>query len=136
MDLINILPLEEYLRGVVPAEMPSSWHEEALKAQTLAARTYALIRISDKRFLMYMILHYHKYIKGLSVVNDKVDNLIKATKGEVVTYNGGLADTVYSASAGGYTVDSTFAWGGSDVPYLKENPILMIILNMLHTGGM
>ncbi|MDI3500653.1 MAG: stage sporulation protein, partial [Thermoanaerobacter sp.] len=122
LDLINILPLEEYLRGVVPAEMPSSWHEEALKAQTLAARTYALIRISDKKIFDVYDSTLSQVYKGLSVVNDKVDNLIKATKGEVVTYNGGLADTVYSASAGGYTVDSTFAWGGSDVPYLKGKP--------------
>jgi SpoIID/LytB domain protein len=122
LDLINILPLEEYLRGVVPAEMPSSWHEEALKAQTLAARTYALRRISDKKIFDVYDSTLSQAYKGLSVVNDKVDNLIKATKGEVVTYNGGLADTVYSASAGGYTVDSTFAWGGSDVPYLKGKP--------------
>lgn len=125
LDLINILPLEEYLRGVVPAEMPSSWHEEheeALKAQTLAARTYALRRISDKKIFDVYDSTLSQVYKGLSVVNDKVDNLIKATKGEVVTYNGGLADTVYSASAGGYTVDSTFAWGCSDVPYLKGKP--------------
>ncbi|MDI3518015.1 MAG: stage sporulation protein [Caldanaerobacter sp.] len=121
LDLINVLPIEEYLRGVVPAEMSPSWPEEALKAQILAARTYALVRIKDENIFDVYDTTLSQVYKGISIADPKIDQLIESTKGEVVTYGGKLADTVYSASAGGYTVDSFFAWK-KDVPYLKGKP--------------
>ncbi|HHW56093.1 MAG TPA: SpoIID/LytB domain-containing protein [Clostridia bacterium] len=122
--LVNVLPLEKYLRGVIPLEMSPSSPEEALKAQILAARTYALLRVSDKNIYDISDSNLSQVYKGLSVVNDKIDKLIEATKGEVVVYGGNLANTVYSASAGGYTVDAGFAWNSdnSRYPYLKGKP--------------
>lgn len=120
IDVINHVNVETYLRGVVPGEMYPSWHNEALKAQTLAARTYALKnRVSSRKFDVYDDTRSQVY-KGYSLENAKVTSLIEATKGEVITYNGSLIDAIYSASAGGHTIDSEDLWNYS--PYLRGKP--------------
>lgn len=115
--LINNVNLESYLSGVIPCEISASWPDESIKAQILAARTYAIYHMSaylhdDTRSQVY---------QGLNVYNSHVASLVGATKGQVVVYQNSVADTVFSASAGGYTVDAQYEWG-SDVPYLKGKP--------------
>ncbi|SNX52659.1 SpoIID/LytB domain-containing protein [Thermoanaerobacterium sp. RBIITD] len=117
---INVLPLEEYLYGVVPSEMPGSWNIEALKAQAVAARTYAL----------YNIGKYSKY--GFDLTNDtncqayngfdgEYSNSTKAvddTKGVVAIYDGKPIDAIFHSHSGGFTEDSENVYVNR-VPYLR-----------------
>jgi SpoIID/LytB domain protein len=118
---INTLPLEDYLKGVVPNEMPAGWHVEALKAQAVAARTYALARISNviDDTIAYQV--YGGYIWNSSSYaksNEAVDN----TAGEVLRYGGNLISAVYSSSNGGHTESNSNYWGSTQVPYLVAKP--------------
>jgi stage II sporulation protein D len=119
MALINELPFEQYLYGVVGSEMATGWPQEALKAQAVAARTYALIggnayniaNISDSTTdQVYTGVEYNDVIKA-----------VDATKGEVLTDQNGLITPFYSANAGGVTSDPGEIWGGN-AAYLKSAP--------------
>lgn len=109
---IVTMDLEEYLRGVVPSEMPSSSHLEALKAQAVAARTYAAHKIatrSKQAFDVDDTTAYQAYRPGNT--NARTDQAITATAGEVLHYGGKIIDTaVYGASNGGYTVSAQQRW--------------------------
>jgi len=118
LALINQLPLEEYLYGVVGIEMGSSFPLEALKVQAVTARTYA-VRSGTK----YAIAHisdttYDQAYYGYSVESDIVRRAVNETKNQVLTYNGDLVSTLYSANAGGITADGSEVWG-NQVAYLK-----------------
>lgn len=123
LDVVNNLNIEQYLRGVIPVEMYAGWKPEALKAQILASRTYAMKQISlhkTRKFDVYDTVLSQVYM-GESANDYRVDKLIADTQGEVITYKGKLIDALFSASAGGYTVDASFVWGTA-VPYLKGKP--------------
>ena len=103
--VINILDIEDYLRGVVPAEMPASWHEEALKAQAVAARTYALAKALAPSNPLYDLrsgVEDQVYL-GVRVENPKTDIAISATRGLVVTYENAPIVAYYHSSSGGRT---------------------------------
>lgn len=120
IDVINSVHLEKYLRGVVPYEISYSWPMESIKAQTVAARTYALKRVNPtKKFDVYDTVQSQVY-KGVNFTHEKIDNAIMETDGVVITHNDRLIDALYSASAGGHTIDSGDIW--NDVPYLKGKP--------------
>ncbi|MGG7619570.1 SpoIID/LytB domain-containing protein [Bacillus coreaensis] len=115
---INTITIEEYLRGVVPNEMPASWSLDALKAQSVAARTYALSYLGGViddtiNYQVYGGLNTHPYS----------DAAIKATAGQVLKYNGRLINAVFSASNGGMTESNANVWGSTPVPYfiVKED---------------
>lgn len=121
MTIINVLPFEEYLYGVVPNEMPAYSHIEALKAQAVAARTYSYKSInkhSKYGFNLCATTDCQVY-KGYSSENANTNKAVNETRDMVVTYNGALAETVFSASTGGRTEDAVNVWGNS-VPYLKS----------------
>lgn len=123
MTAINTVDLEEYLCGVVPAEMPASYEQEALKAQILSARTYAMTKISAHTTNGYALcdtIHCQVY-KGYSVENANVNTLVHQTEGEVICYQGTPIQAVFSASSGGYTENSEDVWN-SPVPYLRAVP--------------
>ncbi|NNV07232.1 SpoIID/LytB domain-containing protein [Geobacillus sp. C56-T2] len=116
---VNTVPVEEYLKGVVPNEMPASWNIEALKAQAVAARTYALsyagATIDDTiRYQVYG--GYARYPNSTKAVEE--------TYGQVLKYNGRLISAVFSASNGGKTESNANAWGGTPLPIfpIKEDP--------------
>ncbi|MET3962954.1 stage II sporulation protein D [Marmoricola sp. OAE513] len=112
-NVVNILTLDSYLRGVVPAEMPALWAPEAVKAQAVAARTYAAFEMSanpKRTFGVYDTTRSQVY-KGVSAEQPGSDAAIRATAGKIVTYQGKPAFTQFSASNGGVT-----AKGGQ--PYL------------------
>jgi len=138
-DKIIKLPLEEYLVGVVAAEMPAEFPEEALKAQAVAARTYAVKRLigggvanplhqgadlcDDHRHGQAWLsreelkrkwgtLRYYKYYY-------KVKAAVDETKGEVLTYQGQLIDPAYHAACGGRTENSEDVWA-FQLPYLRS----------------
>ncbi|WP_191343520.1 SpoIID/LytB domain-containing protein [Anaerotignum lactatifermentans] len=123
MTAVNVVDLEEYLYGVVPAEMPASYGEEALKAQTLAARTYAMTKLSAHKSSGYELcdtINCQVY-KGYSGENSKTNAIVDETEGEIICYNGTPIEAVFSASTGGYTENSESVWYNV-VPYLRAVP--------------
>jgi stage II sporulation protein D len=112
---VNVLTLQQYLDGNVPAEMPSSWLPDALDAQAVASRSYALAgRIPGAD---YDITLSGQSYGGVAAESPQGDAAVNATKGQVLTYGGKIATTVYSSSTGGRTQSAADAWGGG-MPYL------------------
>lgn len=125
-SILNI-ELEEYLIGVVASEMPASFHIEALKAQAIAARTYALKAIENGTRLtdtvstqVYKDNNELKKTWGSSfnTYYNKVKSAVDATSGLVMTYNNTLINAYYHSTSNGYTEDSTAVFGS--YPYLKS----------------
>ncbi|MCL2031118.1 MAG: SpoIID/LytB domain-containing protein [Oscillospiraceae bacterium] len=120
ITVINLVDMQEYIKGVIPYEMSASWHLEALKAQSVAARTYARRNINKHTSAGFNIcntVHCQVY-RGANRANANSDRAVDETYGEYVTYRGMLCDTVYSASSGGATEDSENVWG-SRLEYLR-----------------
>jgi SpoIID/LytB domain protein len=118
--------MQEYLYGL--GEMPSSWPAEALKAQAIAARTYAQKKVlAAKGGGAYDIVgglpdqSYLAYEKEAGAMGAQWVAAVHATNGQVVTYGGALIDAVYSASSGGHTENSEVVWV-SALPYLRGVP--------------
>jgi stage II sporulation protein D len=117
LDAINILGLEQYLQGVVAQEMPSAWPDEALKAQAVAARSYALShRLSGKSFDLYADVRSQVY-GGIAGENTRTTAAVLATKGEVLLWEGKPIDALFHSTSGGRTVDAMEVFG-KPVPYL------------------
>ncbi len=115
---INVLPLQQYLYGVVPAEMPSIWLPAALDAQAVAARSYALAsRKAAAPFDVYADGRSQAYL-GVSAETPAGRQAVDETAGEVVLYNGDVADTLFSSSTGGWTQSAADAFGNPGRPYL------------------
>ncbi|MGM9566813.1 MAG: stage II sporulation protein D [Clostridia bacterium] len=131
------LPLETYVIGVVAAEMPSSFEPEALKAQAVIARSYALGKIksgagtsSDGHGDLcddpgHCQAYYDKaYLEqewgaDFTEKYQKVSDAVTATAGQVLTYEGGLAQTFYHSTCGGKTASAKEVWG-EEIPYLQS----------------
>lgn len=119
LSLINHIEIEHYLYGVVPKEMPASWPIEALKAQAIVARSFALANINKhakEGFNLCDTTECQVY-KAYDNEHPNTNQAVDETKGEYVYYNGKVASTPYHSTSGGYTEDSSVAWGGS-IPYL------------------
>ncbi|MEH7416821.1 SpoIID/LytB domain-containing protein [Neobacillus drentensis] len=116
---INTLPLEDYLKGVVPFEMMASWNKEALKAQAVAARTYAVRYQSS---MMDDTVNYQAY--GGYTWNSSSTAAVEETNSQYLTYNGKTIDAFYSASNGGMTESNANVWGGTPLPMfpIKQDP--------------
>jgi stage II sporulation protein D len=116
---VNQIPLEDYLKGVVPFEVFPEWDIEALKAQTLAARTYTVTRINS---ILDDTIHYQVY--GGYNQFDQTKRAVNETKGEIITYKDKPISAFYSASNGGITESNKNVWGGNPSPYfpIKEDP--------------
>ena len=123
LRVINHLPIEQYLYGVVPREMPSAWPREALMAQAVAARTYALYIRSKSKDKDYHVVAttasqvYGGYDSEVAASNEAVD----LTRGQVITHDGKLIIAYFHSNSGGYTEDSSNVWS-ADLPYLKGIP--------------
>lgn len=120
MTVINILPFEEYIYGVVPSEIESNSKPEALKAQAVASRTYAFNNMGkhkDTAFDLCTTTDCHVY-KGMSGEAPSTTKAVDDTKGKLVLYNGKPAEVYYFASSGGWTESSKNVWS-ADLPYLK-----------------
>lgn len=121
------LPLEEYIEGVVLAEMPASYNEEALKAQSVAARTYALnkMRLSVHEggalctdySCCQAYIAPENYTGGEENIK-KVEKAVLSTSGIIMTYDGEPITAVFHSMSAGQTASAKDVWG-SDVPYLK-----------------
>jgi stage II sporulation protein D len=107
---VSVLPIEEYLKGVVPAEMPPYWGVEALKAQAIAARTYAMHKISGSGDFDLEGNQFDQAYSGLTEQVKASNDAVDATKGQVLTYNGQLLSALYMASGGGHTENSEYGF--------------------------
>jgi SpoIID/LytB domain protein len=119
---INVVGLEDYLYGVVPAEMPSTWSPPALQAQAVASRSYALAtRKVAAPFDVYGDTRSQMYL-GVSHETPATNAAVDATRGQVVMYAGKVAATFFSSSSGGETESIADGWGVAPVPYLVSVP--------------
>ena len=123
---IEKIELEEYVVGVVAAEMPASFNKETLKAQSVLARTYALKCLkTGKTITDNSSTQNYKTISDMKSMWDisfntyynKIVNAVKETKGEYLSYNGEYIEAVYHSTSNGFTEDSVNVWGNS-FPYL------------------
>ncbi len=126
LNLINELPLEQYLRGVVPSEMgPEQYSQvEALKAQAVAARTYALKNLGEFNREGYDICATPRcqVYGGIDVEHPLSDRAVLETAGQVLLYQGELVDALYSSTCGGHTEDGKVMFPLKEEPYLKGVP--------------
>ncbi len=118
--LINSVPLESYLRGVVPHEVSPSWPAEALKAQACAARAYALnSRNPGSSWDVYCDVRDQAYV-GVGIEDPRTDAAVLATAGVTPTYDGKVITAYYFSCSGGHTENIEYGWpGASPEPYLK-----------------
>ncbi|MDN5325476.1 MAG: stage sporulation protein [Moorella sp. (in: firmicutes)] len=140
--ITKIIPLEEYIAGVVAGEMPANFEPEALKAQAIAARTYTLKKIEEAKIKPDAshpnadictdpahcqawagddVLRQRWGMIGFWRYKNKIQAAVQATRGMVLTYQGQLIDPVYHANGGGRTESAAAVWG-RDVPYLQSVP--------------
>jgi stage II sporulation protein D len=131
---VNIVGLEEYLDGVVPAEMPSAWALQALQAQAVAARSYALATrkigapydaYSDTRSQMYL---------GLANESPATTDAVTATKGLALYFGSTVATTFFYSTSGGQT-ESSLDWTGTPLPYLVSVPDPYDDISPYHNWG-
>ena len=128
---VVLMELETYIRGVVLAEMPAYFETEALKAQAVVARTYALRRIATgdrhpggavctESTCCQSYITDEDYLSHYGGTADltKIAQAVEDTAGLVLTYNGSLIDATYFSCSGGRTEDAAAVWG-TDVPYLQ-----------------
>ncbi len=121
LTVINDIDLENYLKGVVPSEMPASWEFEALKAQAIAARSFALANLGKQAKYGYDLKDNteDQAYGGASAETNITNKAVDETHGLVLTYDMKIISAYYSASAGGMT--SSSVWGGY-APYLHSVP--------------
>ncbi|MFN0155023.1 MAG: SpoIID/LytB domain-containing protein [Gaiella sp.] len=118
---VNNVRLESYLLGVVPGEMPRGWPLEALKAQAVAARTYAVRGlVADKPFDLHADWRSQVY-GGVPAEAPESTRAVKETAGRILTYDGSPAATFYHSSSGGRTRSAADVFG-LDLPYLEGGP--------------
>lgn len=120
LTVVNVVPMEQYLYGVVGKEMSPSWHPEALKAQAVAARTYAVSHknyFASRGFDMTDDTSSQVYA-GINGESPSIRQAVDATRGEILTYGGKPIEAYFMATAGGWTENSENVWG-SHVPYLR-----------------
>lgn len=119
--LVNPVPIETYLRGVVPHEIGIGAPPTAIEAQAILARTYVLRnlrRFAIDNYELCADTQCQVYF-GLGGVNPKTDRAISVTQGLVLTYQNELVDALYSSTTGGVTAAFTDVWNGTDRPYLR-----------------
>lgn len=123
LTVINNVDIEDYIRGVVPSEMPSSWNCEAHKAQAVAARSYALANLGKRASHGYDLKDTpeDQAYGGASAESSKTNQAVDETKGIVLIYNLKIIPAYYSASAGGQTCNSSDIWT-KNLPYLQSVP--------------
>ena len=123
LTVINDIPIEDYVQGVVPSEMPSSWEEEAHKAQAIAARSYALANMGKRGKYGYDLndTPEDQAYGGASAEKINTNKAVEDTKGIVLIYDGKIIPAYYSASAGGQTRSAGQVWT-KDVGFLRSVP--------------
>jgi len=121
LNIINIIGIEEYLYGVLKKEISPRWPTEALKAQAVAARTFAIFNMNkyiDKGYNICASTNSQAY-GGVNHEDPLTNKAVDETRGVIITYKGNPINAVYHSNSGGYTEDSENVWG-SFLPYLRS----------------
>jgi stage II sporulation protein D len=123
LSAVDNLPLDSYVRGVVPSEMPSHWGIAALEAQAVAARSYALSELKPTANYDLLPDTRDQMYGGVAAERPRSDRAVYDTSGLVLTWHGQVARAYYSSSSGGRTEAVQNAWKGSGpIPYLVSVP--------------
>lgn len=122
LNVVNALTVDNYVKGVIPNESPPSWPAAELKAQAVASRSFALTAgVGGNGFDLYADTRSQVY-KGLESEYTSSNEAAEQTRGQVVTYNGKIAETLFSACSGGHTESIQNVFGGPAIPYLQGVP--------------
>ena len=123
LNAINAVGIEEYIRGVIPEESPSSWPLDALQAQAVTARSYALSTgVGGNGFDHYDDTRSQAY-GGVGAETARTNQAASTTASEVVTYKGKVAQTYFFSTSGGHTENNEFSFlGASPLSYLRGVP--------------
>ena len=127
VEVINLLSLEDYVKGVVSTEISPEWHDEVLKAFAIVARTYTLAsgtRHASEGYMLCNDIHCQWFL-GLKYTTSKSNAAVDSTKDLIITYNGKPINAVYCSSGGGVTETHSDAWGGEfeSFAYLLSVPL-------------
>jgi stage II sporulation protein D len=120
--VVNLVRMEDYLSSVVPSEMSYSWPDEALKAQAVAARTYAyyfMMKKNTELFDLDATTSFQVY-KGIISENEKSTEAVRKTSGVIATYQNQPILAFFHSTCGGKTSSSLDVWGNEDIPYLSS----------------
>ena len=125
LEIINIVSLKNYLKGVVPSEVYSAWPMETLNTQAVAARTYAVFHINFARRYMRKkrvwdvgdTIVYQAYT-GISLTTKRTNMAVNATEGQILTHNGAVIQAYYHADSGGQTEAAANVWD-LEIPYVQ-----------------
>jgi stage II sporulation protein D len=121
LNIVNALAIEQYVKGVMPNEVPASWPVEELKAQAVAVRSFAITGdVDGNGFDLYADTRSQVY-EGLESEDARTNDVVSATRGQVLMYGGEVAQALYSACSGGHTESAVNVFG-SPVPYLVGVP--------------
>jgi len=121
LQAVNHVPLEAYLPSVVASEMPASWPQAALRAQAVAARTYALRQRKPAAAFDVSATVSSQVYKGVEAETPSTHQAVASTRGQVLMFGTSLANTVFHSSAGGSTENSGDLWS-QQLPYLVSVP--------------
>jgi stage II sporulation protein D len=122
LNAVNALPVDQYVKGVIANESPSSWPQAALRAQAVAARSFALTgSVGGNGFGLYDDTRSQVY-KGIDSETPATNQAADATRGQVVMYGGKVAETFFSACSGGHTESVQNVFSGPPIPYLVGVP--------------
>ncbi len=119
--VVNELPLEDYLVGLINCEISSAWPIEAVKAQAVIARTYAINRKNARKNALYHLESsvMDQVYDGCLIEDSRARRAVTETAGEVLTYDGAVIQAFYHSNCGGRTEAAANVWGGTSPPYLK-----------------
>ena len=121
LTVVNALDVEDYVRGILPREMPSNWEDEALKSQAVIARTYAISRLNQSGDYDVCATEQCQVYQGASAETPRGNGASDATRGLILSWQGRPAQTFFHADSGGFTASSREIWGG-EIPYLQARP--------------
>ena len=135
LQVVNVVGVEQYLWGVVPSEMPDRWPAEALAAQAVVARTYALAHLRKGDFDLYSDTRDQAY-GGVAAESPTATDAVNETAGRVVLYDDALAQTYFFSSSGGKTANVQDVWAkAKPFPYLVSVPDPYDTLSPYHDWG-
>jgi stage II sporulation protein D len=120
LHIVNVVKIEDYLCSVVPGEISVSWPIEAIRAQAVAARTYAYYHIMKRQSDLYDLdaTNASQVYKGISVENDATTAGVRDTEGQIMVYENQPILAFFHSTCGGSTVDNDMVWSGEKIPYL------------------
>jgi len=121
LHVVNEVMLEDYLKSVVPSESPSSWPVESLKAQAVAARTYAVGNWKRRESLGFDLMPTvaDQMYTGIEAERASSNQAVKETTGQVLIHNGKPINALFFSCSGGYTDSASEVWNTNEYPYIQ-----------------